>query len=70
MKPLALLLTLVMCGPALADDAADLIKQLDAENFQEREKAAEKLEALGKASSSRFGKSCRRGDFGNHGACH
>lgn len=48
MKPLALVLTLVMCGPAWADDVSDLIKKLDAETFREREEAAGKLEALGK----------------------
>ena len=48
MKPLALVLTLVMCGPAWADDVSDLIKKLDAETFRQREEAAGKLEALGK----------------------
>ena len=48
MKFLALLLALVMSGPAMADEAADLVKQLDAETFREREAAAQKLEALGK----------------------
>ena len=48
MRFLALLLALVMSGPAIADEAADLVKQLDAETFREREEAAQKLEALGK----------------------
>jgi hypothetical protein len=42
------MLTLVMCGPAMADEAADLVKKLDAETFREREDAAERLQSLGK----------------------
>ena len=49
MKPLALFLSLtMMCSPVMADEVSDLIKQLDAEGFQDREQAAEKLQVLGK----------------------
>ena len=50
MKPLALFVSLMMCSPlaAVADEVSDLIQQLDAPNFQDREQAAQKLQAQGK----------------------
>ena len=61
MKPLSLLLMLVMCGPAWADEVSDLIRQLDAENFLEREKAAGRLESLGKKAVPGLEKSATEG---------
>ena len=48
MKHLALVFALFVGGPLMADEAADLVKQLDSEAFAEREAAAGKLQELGK----------------------
>jgi hypothetical protein len=48
MKHLALVFALFVGGPLMADEAADLVKQLDSEAFTEREAAAGKLQELGK----------------------
>ncbi len=61
MKPFALLLALVMCSPAWADDASDLIKQLDADKFQDREEAGKKLQALGKDAIPALAKAAEEG---------
>lgn len=50
MKMLALAIALLISGPALAEDAdnaAQLVKQLDSESFKKREAAAGKLQELG-----------------------
>ena len=61
MKPLALFALLMMCSPLAADEVSDLIKQLDAPNFQDREQAAEKLEAQGKKAVAALAEAAETG---------
>ncbi len=63
MKPLAFFVSLMLCSPAMADEVSDLIKQLDAQNFQDREQAAEKLQAQGKQAIPALAKAAETGSL-------
>lgn len=61
MKYFATTLAFAMCAPVMADDTTDLIKQLDADTFREREEAAQKLTALGKEAVPALAKAAEDG---------
>jgi hypothetical protein len=61
MKILAAILALAISVPLMADETDDLIKQLDADTFREREEAAQKLTALGKEAIPALAKAANDG---------
>ncbi len=63
MRCVVLLIALMMCSPLAADEVSDLIKQLDAEGFQDREQAAQKLEAQGKQAVPALAEAAETGNL-------